>query len=239
MAAALVCPSCGSPSSGSPSQTPSTTASTQPATSTQAAATCPVANSGDCLGRLRAGTYSTTAFAPKTTFTVPAGWANYLAVPGLYLLQPPGSSPPGNSIIGSFIGLATSSAAEAMDCQSSLPNVPHTPTAIASWMHSRPGLVTSAPHKVSIGGLHGETLTIKMAKGAKGCISPGATAPAVPLLVGVGASSFDHEIGAGIAERDYLLNYHGGTLSIEVIDASGGSHLASYSNLVKAFRFAR
>jgi hypothetical protein len=45
---------------------------------------------------------------------VPAGWANYLDIPGLYLLQPPGSKAPGSSIAGNFIGLETRVAPEAL-----------------------------------------------------------------------------------------------------------------------------
>jgi len=233
---AVLAASCSS-SPSAPSS--ATVARSQSSVSTAPEPVCPVPDSGDCLGRLAAGTHTSTDFAPKLTFRMPAGWANYLDVSGLYLLQPPGAVPPGNYIKGSFIGLATRVAPEANDCQSPLGNVGTSPAAIAAWMRRQPGLVTSPPQPVAIGGLRGETLTISMAKGAKGCVAVGAPTAAVPLLVGVGPSSFDHEVGPGIAERDYLLAYRSGTLGIEVIDASGGGQLANYSKLVEGFRFGR
>jgi hypothetical protein len=77
-----------------------------------------------------------------------------------------------------------------------------------------------------------------MAHGAKGCLSSGATVPAVPLLVGIGPSSFDHEVAPGSAERHYLLAYKGGTLDVGLIDTSGGRDLATYAALVRTFLFA-
>jgi hypothetical protein len=200
---------------------------------------CPIPQSGPCLGKLAAGKYMTGAFRPRLTFHVPAGWANYLDVSGLYLLQPPGAQPPGNFIVGSFIGLETSVAPEASDCRSPVGGVGTTPSAIAAWLTKQRGLVISHQHAVTLGGLHGAVLDVRIARGAKGCLSSGATVPAVPLLVGVGPSSFDHEVAPGSAERHYLLGYNGGTLDVGLIDPSGGRHLASYAAIVKTFLFAR
>lgn len=200
---------------------------------------CPVQDSGTCAGKLAAGTYTTGSFRPALTFTVPAGWANYLDISGLYLLQPPGSKPPGDNIVGSFIGLETSVAPEKFDCQSPVNDVARTPTAITNWIAKQPGLILSNRHAVTLGGLHGLAFDVRMAHGAKGCLSQGATRPAVPLLVGVGASSFDHEVGPGVAERHFLLRYKAGTLDVQLIDASGGKHLAGYAAIANTFRFAR
>jgi hypothetical protein len=110
-------------------------------------------------------------------------------------------------------------------------------SAIAAHIAHEPGLITTKPVRARIGGLTGVSITIKMAPGAKGCRPLGSPATAVPLLVGVGQAQFDHEIGQGVAERDYLLNYSGGTLAIEEIDVTGGTRLAAYNNIVTAFRF--
>jgi hypothetical protein len=181
---------------------------------------CPVPDSGTCAGKLAAGSYTTGSFRPRLTFTIPAGWANYLDIPGLYLLQPPGSKPPGNTIAGSFIGLETRVAPEAFDCRSRVSGVGGTPAAITAWIAKQHGLVITDRHAASVGGLPGLALDIRMARGAKGCLSAGATKPAVPLLVGVGPSSFDHEVSPGFAERHFLLAYEGGTLDIQIVDAS-------------------
>jgi hypothetical protein len=199
---------------------------------------CPVADSGTCLGKLGAGTYASGSFRPKVTFTVLAGWSNYLDIVGLYLLQPPGAKPPGDNIAGSFIGLETSVAPESSDCQSPVNGVGRTPAAIAAWIEKQRNLVVSNRHPVALGGLHGLSLDTRMARGGKGCLSSGATVPAAPLLVGVGLSSFDHEVAPGMAERHYLLSYRGGTLGVQMVDASGGHHLPSFTAIVRTFHFA-
>lgn len=233
---------CGSGSLSARPNSPShvrtaTNASASPAAPAPVSRVCPVPQSGTCLGKLVAGSFTSRTFRPRLTFRVPAGWANYLDVFGLYLLQPLGAQPPGNSIVGGFVGLETSVAPEAFDCQSSVSGVRTTPSAIVAWMTKQPGLVISHRHGVELGGLHGVVLDVRMAPGAKGCLSTGATLPAVPLLVGIGPSSFDHEVPPGNAERHYLLSYKGGTLDVGAIDTSGGHHLASYDAIIRTFRF--
>lgn len=201
-------------------------------------AACPVPDSGTCGGKLAAGADTTESFRPALTFTVPAGWVNYLDIGGLYLLQPPGSKPPGNTISGSFIGLETSVAPEAFNCRSPVSGVGRSPAAITAWIAKQHGLIISNRRAAFLGGLRGIALDIRMAHGAKGCLSMGATTPAVPLLVGVGPSSFDHEVAPGFVERHFLLAYKGGTLDVQVDDSSGGKHLAAYTAIVNTFRFA-
>jgi hypothetical protein len=168
---------------------------------------------------------------------VPRKWANYLDIPGLYLLQPPGSKPPGNFIAGSFIGLETSVAPEAMDCQSAVRGVKRTPRAILNWMQSKRSLVVRHVHIVTLGGLRGIVVDVRMRRGGKGCFSVGATQRAAPLLVGVGPSSFDHEVVPRFAERHYLLRYKRGTLDVALVDASGGKQLASFNQIASTFKF--
>jgi len=199
---------------------------------------CPVADSGTCRGVLAAGAYASRSFRPRFSFHVPARWANYLDISGLYLLQPPGARPPGNSIEGNFIGLETRVAPEARDCQSPVNGVMTTPAAIANWMAKQRDLVVDHRHAVTQGGLHGVALDVRMARGAKGCLSAGATTPAAPLLVGIGPSSFDHEVAPGNDERHYLLAYKGGALDVEMVDTSGGGHLPRYTAIVRTFNFS-
>jgi hypothetical protein len=42
----------------------------------------------------------------------------------------------------------------------------------------------------------------------------------------------------GNDERHYLIAYKGGTLDIQMVDTSGGKHLANYAAIVGTFRFA-
>jgi hypothetical protein len=152
--------------------------------------------------------------------------------------MPPGAGPPGNYISTGFVAVDSSVAAES-DCRGTpAAGVGTTPSDIATWMTRQPELVTTKPTIVSIGGLQGDALDISMKPGAKGCLSQGATGPAVPLLTGINASSFDHEVGPGTPERAYLLHFDGGTLAIEAVDPSGGSHLSTYEGIVQNFRFS-
>jgi hypothetical protein len=200
---------------------------------------CPVPQSGTCRGVLGAGTYTSQSFQPRLRFTVPKRWANYLDVSGLYLLQPPGSKPPGNSIAGSFIGLETSVAPEASDCQSPVSGVKRSPAAIVKWMKSRRSLVVRDVRPAHLGGLSGLVFEVRMRRGTKGCLAVGASTRAAPLLVGVGASSFDHEVTPTAAERHYLLRYRHGTLDVALVDTSGGRELASFNRIASTFRFNR
>jgi len=53
--------------------------------------TCnPLEDGGPCLGELAPGTYMTTVFTPRITYTVTEGWANWEDLPGQVLLVPPG-----------------------------------------------------------------------------------------------------------------------------------------------------
>ena len=72
------------PPSATSAPTWQTTISPGPST-----ADCPNYEGGLCLGKLDAGTYSTSEFKPKLTYTVPAGWANYEDLRGQFLLVPP------------------------------------------------------------------------------------------------------------------------------------------------------
>jgi len=211
--------------------------STASGSRTAGARACPVQDSGTCLGVLAAGTYHSGSFRPRLTFTVPGKWANYLDIPGLYLLQPPGSKPPGNSIAGSFVGLETSVAPEASDCQSPVRGVKRTPNAILKWMQTRRNLMVRHVHAVTLGGLRGVVVDVRTRSGGKGCLAVGATHRAAPLLVGVGPSSFDHEVAPHFAERHYLLSYKRGTLDVALVDASGGNQLASFNKIATTFRF--
>ncbi len=195
---------------------------------------CQSQGSGTCLA---AGIYHSSQFRPQLIYQVPTGWQLFDDSPGTFLLLPPGAPPPGNTITSGFISVATSVAAEQGCRGQQAPGVGTSVSAIAAHIAGEPGLITTKPMRARIGGLTGVSINIKMAPGAKGCRPLESSTTAVPLLVGLGQSQFDHEIGRGVAERDYLLSYSGGTLAIEVIDVTGGTRLAAYNKIVRAFRF--
>ena len=227
------------PASASPtaiaSEFTSPTASTRPQ--------CPVPYHGDCLGPIPAGTYTTVQFQPPITYAVPAdGWFNSEDLPGLFTLIPPGFSVgvTSNEPTGDYILIATSVVAANADCtESEQPGVGHTAAALAAEFAQRPGLTTTTPTPVSVGGLQGLVLDIRMADGwTQTCFYSGGN-PAVPLIRGIGPSSgLDNPIcGPGCITRVYLLDGSGTTLAIELGDNSGGMHLDAYSAVVDLLHF--
>jgi hypothetical protein len=227
------------PASASPTAIPAE--STSPTASTRPK--CPVPYHGDCLGPVPAGTYTTVQFQPPITYAVPAGgWFNSEDLPGLFTLIPPGFSIGVNSNepTGDYILIATSVVAANADCtESEQPGVGQTAAALAAEFAQRPGLTTTTPTPVSVGGLQGLVLDVRMADGwTQTCFYSGGK-PAVPLIRGVGQSSgLDNPIcDPGCTTRVYLLDGSATTLAIELGDNSGGTHLDGYSAIVDELIF--
>jgi len=233
-------------SGGGASEPASAPPSTTPSESTSPTATprprCPVPNrGGSCLGPLAAGTYTTVEFVPRITYTVPAGgWTNWEDLPGLFLLGPPGFDLAGVDEGGSdYIGIYSSVVAANTDCsESEQPGVVQTAAALAAEFAQRRGLTTTTPKPVSVGGLQGVVLDMRLADGwKKPCFYSGGD-PVVPVLRGVGNSSgVDHPIGPGFMMRLYLADFSGRTLAIELGDNSGGTHSDTYSAIVTQLHF--
>jgi hypothetical protein len=215
-----------------------------PSPSATPEASCPNPEGGVCLGLLKAGTYTTSLFETRITYTVPDGWQNFEDLPGNFLLVAPGSDLHGVNAGGSdFIGIFWSVYAQNRLCSreneavSVEPGVAHTPQAIADEFAQRPGLVTTAPAQVSIGGLSGLVLDIRMADGWTGtCFYAPPGEPVVQLIGGSYPSEFDHPIGPGVFVRLYLLQQPDGTLAIEV-DTFDSTQLDTYSEIIEQIKF--
>lgn len=226
------------PASASPTAIPSE--STSPTASTRPY--CPVPYHGECLGPIPAGTYTTVQFLPPITYTVPdGGWFNSEDLPGLFTLIPPGFSVglDSNEPTGDSIGIATSVVAANADCtESEQPGVGHTAAAQAAEFAQRPGLTTTKPRPISVGGLRGLVLDIRLADGWTQTCFFSQGEPVVPLFNGVGPSrGLDASIGPGFMMRLYLLDHSGATLAIGFGDTSGGTHLDTYSAIVDELHF--
>jgi hypothetical protein len=118
------------------------------------------------------------------------------------------------------------------------PGVEHTAAALAAEFAKRPGLTTTTPRPVSVGGLKGLVLGIRLADGWKKTCPYSQGNPVVPLVRGAGTSSgVDHPMGPGLIMRLYLLDLPGSTLAVELSDISGGTHLDAYSAIVAQLRF--
>lgn len=176
---------------------------------------CPFADGGTCLGPLDAGTYTTTTFQPSITYTVPAGWVDGEDLPGNFLLQLENDP--------RYIGIYRDGTAP-LGCEDTgVPGVGHSIDAWADWLTSHPGLVTSEPQPVSVGGLDGVYLDIGLDPGwTTACPFSGGN-PVLPFIVGDGISSLQHVLFRGLEERLYLLDYHGGNVAIEIGPEGAGS----------------
>jgi hypothetical protein len=113
VACALVA-GCGSGGSSTPTSTSTQVpTASNPSASVTGQATgamaCPVPQSGTCLGKLTAGQYTFVTFKPKLTFRVTNGWANYLDISGLYLLQSPSAQLPATPSRAASLGSKTAS----------------------------------------------------------------------------------------------------------------------------------
>ena len=197
---------------------------------------------GECLGPIPDGTYTTVQFQPPIAYAVPAdGWFNSEDLPGLFTLIPPGFSvgPDSNEPTGDYILIATSVVAANADCtESEQPGVGHTAAALAAEFAQRPGLTTTTPTPVSVGGLQGLVLDIRMADGwTQTCFYSGGN-PAVPLITGVRPSrGLETSIGPGFMMRLYLLDLPGSTVAIQLVYTSGGTHLDAYSAIEDQLHF--
>jgi hypothetical protein len=159
------------------------------------------------------------------------------------LLVPPGFDLAGVDTGGSdYIGIYASVLAANIDCtESEQPSVGRTAAALAAEFAERPGLTTTTPTPVSVGGLQGLVLDIRLADGwTQTCFYSGGN-PVVPLIRGVPPSDLDHPIGPGLRMRLYLLDRSGSTLAIELGELGdyGGAHLDTYSAIVDELHFGR
>jgi hypothetical protein len=227
-----------------PASAPASAAAAQPVPTASLMPVCTNPDGGECLNTVSAGTYTTVAFVPQLSYTVPDAWQNLEDIPGNFLLVAPGYSLTGVNAGGSdFIGVYTSVKAENRKCSteqeagSDQPGVARTPAAIATEFQARPGVVATKPAPASIGGLSGLVMDLHMAASWTGmCFyQPG---PVVQLIGGVPPSGLDHPLIPGLTMRLYLLARGDTTLAIEVDDYAKGAHLDTYSTIVEAMHFA-
>lgn len=149
-----------------------------------------------------------TTFRPTTTYTVPAGWANTLDLPGNFLLarvaEPVVDFYGGNAII-----VMPDVAASARDCgEAAQPGVGRTADHITRWLARRPGLTVSPRVPATAGGLSGYAVDIRLADGWTG-YCPFADDPVVPLTVSGDPAQFHptRTIAArGTSQRAYVLD---------------------------------
>jgi hypothetical protein len=203
--------------------------------------TCP-AHYGTCLGPLARGAYRTKSFRPALTYTVPAGWNNFCDHVGALCFVPPGGDYTGvDNGKSDYLDVITSVATSAGRGCPKGPGKIHTPIKFVHWLHVLPSLSVSRPASVTIGGLSGFRVDVRLHKHwTKIC--PGFQPPPyVETLTGRPPSPSDLSHGIGPrpeVQRLYLLKYRHGTLAIELFARKGAAKLPAYSKVVKTFKFA-
>ena len=210
---------------------------------------------------LAPGTYRTAAFDPfgapgvseQLSYTVPERWKVKEDRAGTFLLHQLPDDAASQPAADIFLHLFTEPRMAAdfpagATCGSSTlaPAVGRGADEIVAAIRARPGVVSTSPSAVTIGGYQGQMLDLHLAPSFKGgCQAPDGPIVAMPILMGSGA-----EIGAGAALgpdspfRLILLDLTGGrTLAIAIF--SGGpleassldEHVADAMPIIESFEF--
>jgi len=186
---------------------------------------------------LPAGTYSSLAFTPTLTYTVPDGWERVADQTGFYQLRPFGSE------IASLAVFSRPAAAvqDAACTAAAEPGVGATSIELVSWIRDLPGLVVSTPAMVTVGGLPGQMIDIGIKDGWNQSCPFASGLPTVPLFNG-GDAGYHWVMYGDERMRLYLLDVPGGGtvgIAIDTVDGSVIDQLVSQATpIVKSLTFA-
>jgi hypothetical protein len=188
---------------------------------------------------LPAGTYSSTAFRPALTFTLPDGW--WLASDSAAYL---GLSPVESDLVGIHLFRDAQPASQDPSCPTvAEPGVGSLSGELAAWIRDLPGLAVGAPRLVTIGGLRGTELDIAIEAGWTASCPFANGIPTVPLIVGpTPDESFRWVVAGSERLRVSILDVPGGGTVIVDIDAFDGSLMPALleraAPIVRSFAFA-
>lgn len=132
------------------------------------------------VSALPAGTYTSVVFEPAVTFTLPDGWAKTADQPSYLALYPAG-----NDLAGIHLFRDPLPASQAETCPTTAePGVGTLSSELSAWIRDRPGLDVSAPRMVSVGGLRGVELDLRIRAGWVVSCPFANGVPTAPLFVG-------------------------------------------------------
>jgi hypothetical protein len=209
--------------------------------------TCPNPDGGACLGPLSAGTFTTADFVLPITYTVPDGWDSEEDLLGNFLLLLPGQRLEGvNAGTSDFVGIYHAVAVASENCEELAEyTVGRSPAAIAEYFAGHPGLVTDGPEPVSVGGLDGLRIDVRLSPGWDATCPWLLDVPVVPLIIGDGVDTFLHHVAVGdLVTRLYLLDDGSGTaLAIDASyvpqpDQTFEAFIAQVEPVIERLRFA-
>jgi hypothetical protein len=183
------------------------------------------------------GEYTTAAFKPPVTYTLPEGWLIAGDSPDYFALQPVTSD-----LIGIHVFRSPLAASQALDCPiAAAPGVGAAAADLVDWIGGLPGLTVGDPVTVSRGGLVGFQLDVAIIEGwALSC--PFANGlPTVPLFVSPTDPDFRWVVAGSERLRLDILDVPGNGTIVVDIDAFDGSLmdalLPAASPIVEGLRF--
>ncbi len=188
---------------------------------------------------LPAGTYTSKAFTPAVTYTLPAGWENPNDASDYLDLLPAGSD-----VGGIYLFRDPQPASQDSACpQSPAPGIiAKDSTTLMNWIRGRPGLTVSTPTLVTVGGLPGVELDVAIKEGWKNSCPFANNLPSVPLFALTG-SQYPWTIAGTERLRMDLLDRPGGGTIVVDIDAFDGSVVQSLveaaTPIVRSMSFAK
>jgi hypothetical protein len=173
---------------------------------------------------LPAGAYSTSVFAPAIAFTLPDGWV-IAADSGDYVALQPAAS----EVTGIYVFRSPLAASQDVDCPiAAAAGVGATAGDLVEWIQARPGLVVGAPLPVTIGGLEGLRVDVRILDGWLASCPFADRLPTVPLFVSPTDPGFRWVIAGSERLRLDLLDVPAGGTVVVDIDAFDGSLMDAF-----------
>jgi hypothetical protein len=193
--------------------------------------------SGPAASPLAAGTYTSKAFTPPLTFTVPAGWEKPVDTAGYLQLRPLG-----DEIVGIHLFRDPAAMSQAATCPlATEPGVGSTSFDLVKWIRERPGLVVSQPGMATVGGLRGSVIDVRIVDGWTLSCSFANGLPTVPLIFQP-PDGYRWIVAGSERLRLYVLDVPGGGLVVVDIDAFDGDRMDGFleaaTSIVRTFSFA-
>jgi hypothetical protein len=186
---------------------------------------------------LAPGTYTSAAFQPAVTYTVPSGWRVSQDSLDYFALQPASSE-----VTGIHFFRDPLAASQDPTCPTSPePGIGTLSLELATWIRGLPGIVASSPRMVTVGGLRGVELDLAINTGWTASCPFANGVPTVPLFVG-GDGNLRWVAAGNEQLRLSLLDVPGGGTVVVDIDAFDGTLfdelLAAATPIVQSLEFA-
>ncbi len=186
---------------------------------------------------LPAGTYTSAAFRPALTYTVPAGWRVASDSSDYFALQPVGSEVTGIHLFRDPLAASQDAACPTI----AEPGVGKLSLELATWIRGLRGIIASSPRIVTVGGLRGVELDLALNTGWTASCPFAEGVPTVPLFVGADGS-LRWVVAGNERLRVDLLDVPGGGTVVVDVDAFDGTLmdglLAAAAPIVQSFSFA-